>query len=199
MKILNRDRGFTLIELLVVIAIIGILAGIVYTSLKTFRQRANDARLISDVRELRVQIESDSPDGNFRSAFYPLGFSDYTYSGLMAFTLGVPQNSANASTYNNLVNDAYSFSSSTYPTSTLMSGGGGYGITSPNSAVYIINDGVPDPNGNTGVWGQAPKKYAIWGKLSTGEYFCLDSTNNSANPAYIKYPTVPGLIDYQCK
>ncbi len=50
-------RGFTLIELLMVIAIIGILSAIVLASLNGARGNANDARRISDIRQIQYALE----------------------------------------------------------------------------------------------------------------------------------------------
>lgn len=52
-----RRNGFTLIELLVVIAIIGILSSVVLSSLSTARNRAYDARRLSDLHALQTALE----------------------------------------------------------------------------------------------------------------------------------------------
>jgi prepilin-type N-terminal cleavage/methylation domain-containing protein len=49
-----RNRAFTLIELLVVISIIGLLSSVVLTSLNSARTKAQDARRLSDLRQIAI-------------------------------------------------------------------------------------------------------------------------------------------------
>ncbi|MBU1131370.1 prepilin-type N-terminal cleavage/methylation domain-containing protein [Patescibacteria group bacterium] len=60
---MRNKKGFTLIELLVVIAIIGLLSTLAVVSLNNARQKARDARRLSDVKQLSTIIEMAATEG----------------------------------------------------------------------------------------------------------------------------------------
>ena len=53
----NR-KGFTLIELLIVVAIIGILAAIAIPQFNAYRLRAHNSAVVSDIKNLRIVLET---------------------------------------------------------------------------------------------------------------------------------------------
>jgi prepilin-type N-terminal cleavage/methylation domain-containing protein len=62
---LHKKSGFTLIELLVVVAIIGILATIIISSLSSARERARDARRLSDMKTIYTALVQYDLDNGF--------------------------------------------------------------------------------------------------------------------------------------
>ncbi len=87
-------KGFTLIELLVVISIIGLLSSIVLASLNTARQKAEIAKVASEMKSIQLALElyydsnNEYPNnplsdvnpystGNFTSGLDPLVTSGY--------------------------------------------------------------------------------------------------------------------------
>ncbi len=61
---MKKQRGFTLIELLVVIAIIGLLSTLAVVALNNARQKARDAKRISDIKQVQTALELYFNDAN---------------------------------------------------------------------------------------------------------------------------------------
>ncbi len=59
-----NKRGFTLIELLVVVAIIGVLASMVMSSLNDARERAREARALSEMKSIYTAFQMYLLDNN---------------------------------------------------------------------------------------------------------------------------------------
>ncbi|MGC9605232.1 MAG: type II secretion system protein [Minisyncoccia bacterium] len=148
----HRTRGFTLIELLVVIAIIGILASIVLVSLNAARNKGKDARVIADVQQARVALET-----GYNGAYYPdlntVGNAVCANAGTLA-----------SATWANCGNSTGPDSTSIATVNTDASGQGG-GL--------FFTLGGPS-NGNI-------SSYAIRGQLvsSSTVYFCIDSSGRT--------------------
>lgn len=100
-----NKKGFTLIELLVVIAIIGVLSTLAVVALGSARQKANDAKRLSDVKQIQTALELYYTDHNqyptTTAAYVNLG--DATHDCLSS-TLGFVATGAGCVTpYMNLV------------------------------------------------------------------------------------------------
>jgi len=80
---MKNIKGFTLIEMLVVIAIIGLLSSVVLVALGPSRNKAKDARIISDLNQMRVLVEASYTAGVYDTALAaPVSLSgDITSNG----------------------------------------------------------------------------------------------------------------------
>lgn len=95
-KIMNNNikkEGFTLVELLIVIAIIGILSSVVFASMNVARQKARDARRVSDIKQIQLALEMyQDANGQYPTDIYSSGI-------LSAYMNAVPKDPSTGSNY----------------------------------------------------------------------------------------------------
>lgn len=60
----KNKKGFTLVELLVVVAIIGLLSTLAVVALGSARQKARDAKRVSDIKQVQTALELFFSDSN---------------------------------------------------------------------------------------------------------------------------------------
>ena len=179
-KFTSYVRGFTLIELLVVIAIIGILASVVLVSLNTARGKGRDSHLIADVAGLRTGLEV-AFNGSDYNAFFKLtanaGYPTLSDPNMVkTYADAVDYAPDKYNSPNNLAAHASGFkwvgkASSVYYYD---------GVYNDSPIVIITDEDIP---GSMNGWIKlVVTKYAIFGRLSTGIYYCIDSTGKT-NPS----------------
>lgn len=143
------ERGFSLMELLVVIAIIGVLSSVILASLGSARQRGNDAAIKTNLSTLQVQAEVYS---------YNVGSNTYGSAVLSGrCDVGSSMFGADAT-----IKSALSAISSTESCASVAACSGGLG-----KAMNCTVHNVASP---------LDVSYAVFAKLSSGAYWCIDST-----------------------
>jgi len=100
-------RGFTLIELLVVIAIIGLLSTMAVVALNNARQKARDAKRVSDIKQVQTALELYYNDANgYPTTVAPGGaiaLTGTTYMGAVPSNPGPQEDGANCTGFGNYV------------------------------------------------------------------------------------------------
>ena len=116
-NVFKIKKGFTLIELLTVVAIIGILAGIIMTSLGAARAKSRDAKRIGDLNNIKLALETYYNDNGMypidiyaTSGTAPTGGLAPTYISVMPYDpsnnttkytyVGIPSTAGNCTTSN---------------------------------------------------------------------------------------------------
>jgi type IV pilus assembly protein PilA len=115
-RVLQRKKGFSLIELLMVVAIISILAAIAIPQFASYRTRAVDAQMHSDLKSAALAMESYYSEYKVYptslSAILSTGFRQTTGIGLVITVTSPSTFTLTASTPNGS-QPSFTFNSST--------------------------------------------------------------------------------------
>lgn len=125
-------RGFTVLELLVVISIIGLLSGVILSSLDITRKKARDARRLSDMNQIVLALDLYYND----NGRYPSPVSDTICSGWDAGNLTLELLPGRLDEYINTPNDPTGTGCSGY--NYYRYGAGSYGCDVSRGAFYVL-------------------------------------------------------------
>ena len=92
----TNNQGFTLIELLVVISIIGLLSSVVVGSLSSAKKKAEGAKIVQDMNQLKIALE-----------LYRNDHGKYPNEGVNAFKCNMCEEGYGAFLIRELVNNKY--------------------------------------------------------------------------------------------
>lgn len=150
---LKFSRAFSLVEIIVVLGIAILILGVILPSLRTVRESAKSARLVSNINQIRNQIE-----GNFAvlNSFY---FGAGT-SGNDEVAMLIDDSFLNAPANVSGCFRSYSDGTASDKRSALLN--------------IVANGSILD-----GKWLIEPAEYAIWGRLGGNKYYCADSKGNA--------------------
>src|SRR3990167_6894036 len=158
-----KSKGFTLIELLVVIAIIGILASLVLVALGNARDKAQDARVKSDIAQLRTLAEViyDSNDAAYENSLGTIGVETCFQTPTQAECANSAATSTNVDT---LIKDIDTANGATYGLPTAEATASAFCVEAQlNDALFVCAD-------STGVTesGHTPGRCTAVGDVSCG-------------------------------
>lgn len=169
-------KGFTLIELLVVIAIIGILAGIVLTSLSGARNKSKNARIISEINSMSKAMYLNATGDNF-------GTGDIwcSNSGMTCMTCNSPVNNYRFCIANTPPTEAGKNLKALITDVVSMGGADAF------RGVITVTSGNP----------QYTTAFAFYGKLldtNPVAYYCIDSTGKINPKAVVDFTATASTL-----
>ena len=149
----KNEHGFSLIELLVVVAILGVLAAIAIPQYASYRKRAFNAASLSDVKNLKTNMEAYRSD----KQQYPLFATPVMLAGSAIIDLdGVVIDSLSSNVQGTIQSTADSFAVLTLH----VSGSKLYGVASDSSKIFMHSTGI-----STAILASDSSAFAGWDSI----------------------------------